>query len=33
MEEKEIKDYYNYKNKVKVELYHDHFIWLGIDLF
>ena len=25
MEEKEIKDYYNYKNKVKVELYHDHF--------
>lgn len=25
MEEKEIKDYYNYKKKVKVELYHDHF--------
>ena len=25
MEEKEIKNYYNYKNKVKVELYHDHF--------
>lgn len=25
MEEKEIKDYSNYKKKVKVELYHDHF--------
>ena len=25
MEEKEIKDYFNYKKKVKVELYHDHF--------
>ena len=25
MEEKEIKDYYNYNKKVKVELYHDHF--------
>ena len=25
MEEKEIKDYYNYKKKVKIELYHDHF--------
>ena len=23
--EEEIKDYYNYKKKVKVELYHDHF--------
>lgn len=25
MEEKEVKDYSNYKKKVKVELYHDHF--------
>ena len=25
MEEKKIKDYSNYKKKVKVELYHDHF--------
>ena len=25
MEEKEIKDYFNYKKKIKVELYHDHF--------